>query len=47
MVTGTYSEVPQAVHRRIGFRRVEIRANQLLINGAPISSAASTDMTPE
>ncbi len=26
----------QAYHRRIGFRRVEVRGNQLLVNGAPI-----------
>ena len=27
---------PQAYRRRIGFRRVEVRGNQLLVNGAPI-----------
>ena len=26
----------QTVHRRIGFRRVEVRGDQLLVNGAPI-----------
>jgi beta-galactosidase len=27
---------PQTVHRRIGFRRVEVRGDQLLVNGSPI-----------
>ena len=36
VVIATDGGAAQAYHRRIGFRRVETRANQLLVNGAPI-----------
>ena len=36
VVIATDGGAAPAYHRRIGFRRVETRANQLLVNGAPI-----------